>query len=103
MPSPATLERSSIGRDRPPLSATGSFGGWPRFMGEVDPIWVFLDSYRFAANAPVYEGWIFLDFLGFSRPNRDFSMGYTGFSCEKFLGRLPWRDRRRSGPARSGP
>ena len=26
------------------------------------------------------EGWISLDFLGFSRPNRDFSMGYTGFS-----------------------
>ena len=30
--------------------------------------------------------WISLDFLGFSRPNRDFSMGYAGFSWEEFFG-----------------
>jgi hypothetical protein len=28
--------------------------------------------------------WIFLDFLGFSRLNRAFSMGYTGFSLDHF-------------------
>jgi hypothetical protein len=26
-----------------------------------------------------------LDFLGFSRPNRDLSMGYTGFSLKKIF------------------
>jgi hypothetical protein len=32
---------------------------------------------RFAAKTPADEGWIPLDFLGFSRPNRYFSMGYA--------------------------
>jgi hypothetical protein len=36
-----------------------------------------------AAKAPVFEGWKSLDFLGFSRPNRDFSMGYAGFSLKE--------------------
>jgi hypothetical protein len=32
-----------------------------------------------------------LDFLGFSRPNRDLSMGYTGFSLKNFSWPLcPW-------------
>jgi hypothetical protein len=30
---------------------------------------------RFAAKVPAHEPWIVLDFLGFSRPKRDFSMG----------------------------
>jgi hypothetical protein len=30
-------------------------------------------------------GWIPLDFLGFSRPNRDFSMGYTDFHGKEFF------------------
>jgi hypothetical protein len=29
--------------------------------------------------------WISLDFLGFSRPNLDLSMGYTRFSAEGFF------------------
>jgi hypothetical protein len=36
-----------------------------------------------AAKTPVYEGWKSLDFLGFSRPNRAFSMGYAGFSLKE--------------------
>jgi hypothetical protein len=44
----------------------------------------FLGSHRFAAKTPDYEGWISLDFLGFPRPNRDFSMGYTRFSAKIF-------------------
>jgi hypothetical protein len=32
---------------------------------------------RLAAKTLDHEGWISLDFLGFSRPNRDFSMGYA--------------------------
>jgi hypothetical protein len=36
-----------------------------------------LERGRFAAKTADYEGWISLDFLGFSRPNRDFSMGYA--------------------------
>jgi hypothetical protein len=40
-------------------------------------VWVFLAPGRFAAKARADERWILLDFLGFSRPNRDFSMGYA--------------------------
>jgi hypothetical protein len=40
-------------------------------------VWVFLAPGRFAAKTRAHEGWISLDFLGFSRPNRDFSMGYA--------------------------
>jgi hypothetical protein len=39
---------------------------------------------RFAAKTPDYEGWIFLDFLGFSRPKRDLSMGYEEKSRKVF-------------------
>jgi hypothetical protein len=49
----------------------------------VDPVWVFLAPGRLAAKTPVYEGWKGLDFLGFSRQNRAFSMGYTAFSLEE--------------------
>jgi hypothetical protein len=44
-------------------------------MGSGRSVWVFLARGHFAAKTPVYEGWISLDFLGFSRPNRDLSMG----------------------------
>jgi hypothetical protein len=36
----------------------------------------------------LFDRWISLDFLGFSRPNRDFSMGYAGFSLENFSSRF---------------
>jgi hypothetical protein len=35
-----------------------------------------LDRGRFAAKTPIDGRWISLDFLGFSRQNLDFSMGY---------------------------
>jgi hypothetical protein len=38
----------------------------------------------FAAETAFEPYWILLDFLGFSRPNRDLSMGCTGFSLKKF-------------------
>jgi hypothetical protein len=47
-------------------------------------VWVFLARGRFAAKTPAYEPWISLDFLGFSRPDRDFSMGYADFSGKNF-------------------
>jgi hypothetical protein len=47
-----------------------------------------LGGSRFAAKTPSDGGWISLDFLGFSRQNRAFSMGYAGFSAEKFFARL---------------
>jgi hypothetical protein len=31
----------------------------------------------FAAKTPISSYWISLDFLGFSRPNLDLSVGYT--------------------------
>jgi hypothetical protein len=43
-------------------------------------IWFFLARRRFRTKSPDYGYWKSLDFLGFSRPNRDLSMGYEGFS-----------------------
>jgi hypothetical protein len=40
----------------------------------------FLGPGHFAMKTPAFERWISLDFLGFSRPKRDLSMGYTRFS-----------------------
>src|SRR3984957_8330703 len=47
-------------------------------------VWVFLAPGHFAAKTPADECWIVLDFLGFSRPNLDFSMGYEAFSGKNF-------------------
>ena len=41
------------------------------------PVWIFLARGPFRSEGPAPEGWIVLDFLGFSRQNRDFSMGYA--------------------------
>jgi hypothetical protein len=48
----------------------------------------FLGPGRFAAKTPVHEGWIVLDFLGFSRSNQDFSMDYAARSAETFFSAL---------------
>jgi hypothetical protein len=40
-------------------------------------VWVFLAPRGFAAKALLLSYWISLVFLGFSRPNLDFSMGYA--------------------------
>jgi hypothetical protein len=45
----------------------------------------FLGRSHFAAKTPVYGYWITLDFLGFSRPNRDLSMGYGHKMSKVFL------------------
>jgi hypothetical protein len=44
----------------------------------------FLGSPRFAAKTLEYRYWIYLDFLGFSRADRDFSMGYADKSEKLF-------------------
>jgi hypothetical protein len=41
-----------------------------------------------AAKTPIDRYLIFLDFLGFPRPNPDLSMGYTRFSRKKFSSRF---------------
>ena len=51
-------------------------------------VWVFLARRRFAAKTPAIEGWIHVDFLGFSRANRDFSMGYTDKTVKNFSSRF---------------
>jgi hypothetical protein len=51
--------------------------------------WVFLAPGRFGAKTPIYRYWILLDFLGFSRPNRGFSMGYTAQSEQSFFSSVP--------------
>jgi hypothetical protein len=43
-----------------------------------------LDRDRFAAKTTAKGCWISLDFLGFSRLKRDFSMGYADFSSKEF-------------------
>jgi hypothetical protein len=43
----------------------------------------FLGAWPFGRETPVFECWKSLDFLGFSRPNRAFSMSYGGFSLEE--------------------
>jgi hypothetical protein len=43
-----------------------------------------LERGLFAANVPVWGYLISLDFLGFSRPNRDLSMGYKEFPLTSF-------------------
>jgi hypothetical protein len=48
-------------------------------------VWVFLAAGCFAAKAPDYPYWILLDFLGFSRPNLDFSMGYAAYTHYKIF------------------
>jgi hypothetical protein len=48
----------------------------------------FLGASPFRRKSPDLEHWIPLDFLGFSRPNRDLSMGYEGFSPEDFSRRF---------------
>jgi hypothetical protein len=59
----------------------------------------FLGPWPFCREDPAYEG---LDFLGFSRQNRYFSMGYEAKSAAKFIARF-FRDveKRRSGSPRS--
>jgi hypothetical protein len=51
-------------------------------------VWFFLAPACFSTKTPTYERWISLDFLGFSRPKRDLSMGYTRFSLENFSRRF---------------
>jgi hypothetical protein len=65
------------------MESVGSFAAAGSTLGPVDPVWVFLGSGRLAAKTLLYEGWKGLDFLGFSRPNRAFSMGYAGFSLKE--------------------
>jgi hypothetical protein len=48
----------------------------------------FLAALPFRREDHADEGWISLDFLGFSRPNRDFSTGYEARSGEKFNSRF---------------
>jgi hypothetical protein len=52
--------------------------------GSGASIWIFLALGRLSAKTAVSGCWISLDFLGFSRPNRDISMGYAGFSLKNF-------------------
>jgi hypothetical protein len=54
---------------------------------DIDPVGTFGFSWRQAVSGEKPGRWIILDFLGFSRPNLDFSMGYTDSSEELFSSR----------------
>jgi hypothetical protein len=58
-------------------------------------IWVFLGTGRFAAKTQILAHWILLDFLGFSRQNRDLSMGYAAKALKIFSRRFCLGLRRR--------
>ena len=78
--------RAEQRRDRPLSAGSATAGrGGEAFVGRHRSVWVFLGPPHFGAETSVYEGWISLDFLGFSRPNPDLSMGCAGFSAEVFL------------------
>jgi hypothetical protein len=44
---------------------------------------------HYAGKTPNYDYWILLDFLGFSRQNRDLSMGYAERTAEDISHALP--------------
>jgi hypothetical protein len=57
----------------------------------------FLGASPFRRKSPDLEHWISLEILGFSRPNRYFSMGYVGFSRADFFTRpLPTKQQERA-------
>jgi hypothetical protein len=59
------------------------------FIGPVcRSVWLFLAPRRFPAKTLFRERWISLDFLGFSRPNLDFSMSYADKTAEIFSGAM---------------
>ena len=56
-------------------------------------LWLFLDDRQNPAKTPAYDRWIRLDFLGFSRPNLDLSMGYADKTEKDFSTRFCRRER----------
>jgi tRNA-dihydrouridine synthase A len=48
----------------------------------------FLGPWPFRCESPAWRYWILLDFLGFSRSNLDFSMGYAAFSGNNSFSRF---------------
>ena len=100
------LWRSPSGTGRP-FGVRGRLGPGerverPRRIEQARPVWVPLGDGHFAAKSPVFEGWKSLDFLGFSRPKRAFSMGYAGFSLKK-ISRGPLALMRAAGADRLEP
>jgi hypothetical protein len=80
--------------------------GWSRFgsFSTVDaapfvgPVWLFLERLVSLPKTLGFGGWKSLDFLGFSRPDLDLSIGYRRFSAEDFsTALLSSRKRRRNG------
>jgi len=65
-------------------------GGWSIHLG-------CLVSGHLIAKGPRGRGWKSLDLLGFSRPNRGFSMGYDGFSLKEISHAFPRPGRRPAG------
>jgi hypothetical protein len=55
----------------------------------------FLGAACLSTKTKDFRYWISLDFLGFSRPKRDLSMGCAGFSRKEKIARFPRRSSRR--------
>src|SRR5260370_20112929 len=76
-------------RARPRFGYASQPADWsPTQRWPGGPVWFFLAPGCFSTKTPAFERWISLDFLGFSRPKRDLSMGYARFSLENFSQRL---------------
>ena len=70
-------------------TSLGGLGGqFHRVLRADRGIWNVLASPLSEANRGQIRGWKSLDFLGFSRPNRDLSMGYGRFSAKIFDARF---------------
>jgi hypothetical protein len=89
----------SLDKDAPSKAGTKHLG---RDAWSNRSVWVFLARRRLPAKTPDYAYWFSLDSLGFSRVNRDLSMGYADFRGKKFSWRFsPCVERRRDGSERS--
>jgi len=102
LPAPRGADGSSSPIDC--MSAGLAHGGDAAVQGHADDfrptqgeggrglrIWIVLANPPLATRRGQIGGWKRLDFLGFSRPNRAYSMGYRRFSAKVFFAPLAGR------------
>ena len=92
---PSSTPRRRSGPPRRPRRASGAVRQGPDAAIKLYILRELWRSFGFswsiavsAAKTPDSGGWISLDFLGFSRPKRVFSIGYDGFSSKIFSPRF---------------
>ena len=89
-PTSPSLDYRALGSGLEPVRRLGR---GRRHGAPVDPIWILLFGRLFGLESFDSRDWKSLDFLGFSRPNRDLSMGCVGFSRKIFREAFPGVER----------